>query len=168
MIRIRCLVCREAFRWDTEHGMPNHCPICKEYIGSDDKDEVAAPFISKASNLGADRVYRDMERKSEVRTQMAAEQLGMSVSELSHMKTTNMKDGQREGDVAAANNLTPIQQSMAAQSSYGNAEAIRLSAATNTGPFPRAGTNYIQNVLRPSHMKDAAAVRQQAARSSKG
>ena len=41
MIRIRCLVCREAFRWDATHGMPDNCPICREYIGSDGKDEVA-------------------------------------------------------------------------------------------------------------------------------
>lgn len=153
MIRIRCLVCREAFRWDASQGMPEYCPIptCGEYIGSDGKDEVAAPFIATSRGKVPDLIYRDMEAKAEYRAQQAAEMTGASAADVSHLKMTNLKDGQREGDMAFSNNLTPVQQAMSAQMTPAIPNiGLQVSQGTNVGPFPRAGIGQIQ-LLRQTH-----------------
>lgn len=157
MIRIRCLLCREPFRWDTNDGWPSHCPVCNGYIGSDGNDEVATPFISKAQNKGPDRVYRDMEAKSEFRAQQAAELMGASAAEVSHLKMTDMKDNLRAGDMAFSNNLNAQQQQMSNQMTLNPSLGIQASAGTNVGPEPRAGTRYIQEVLKPNHFKKSGA-----------
>lgn len=152
--------------------MPDTCPICKQYIGSDGKDEVAAPFISKSSRKVADLVYRDMEQKSEVRAQLAAQETGLSTSDVAHLKVTNMRDNQREGDTAFVPEVNPVSKSMNAAPqmtgfSAGAAQlGIQASAGTKVGPFPRAGTNYIQNQLRSRHAGESAAIRAEASRKS--
>jgi hypothetical protein len=153
MIRIRCLVCREAFRWDASQGMPEYCPIptCGAYIGSDGKDEVAAPFISTFRGKNPDRLYRDMEAKSEFRAQQAAEMSGLSTSEVSHLRMTDMKDGMRQGDTAFTDNMTPQQRAMAAQMAPAQGSlGLQASQGTNIGPYPRAGMQQIQK-LRQTH-----------------
>ena len=161
MIAIRCGLCRDRFAWDISKGYPTHCKCCGQYIGSDDDNAVAAPHISTARKRGtADQIYRDMERKSEQRAYMAAAETGQSMSELSHLKMTNMKDGLREGDSAFSNNIgpNPVSQTMAAAPAHtgfegGAALGIAASAGTKTGPHARAGTSYIQNVLKPNHIR---------------
>lgn len=160
MIRIRCLVCREAFRWDATQGMPEYCPIptCGEYIGSDSKDEVAAPYIGTSKGRVPDLIYRDMEQKSEYRAQQAAEMAGMSTADTSHLRMTDMNDSQREGDMAFANNLTHQQQAMSDQMAPAPPSiGLQASAGVNSGPEPRAGSNYIHNVLKPNHWKRSGA-----------
>jgi len=148
--------------------MPDTCPICNSYIGSGDNDEVAAPNISYGSKRGPDRLYRDMEQKSELRAQMAAERTGMSASEVSHLKMTDMRDNMRTGDTAQLGGLTPTQQAMANNSTFTPDMGVQLSRGTKTGPFPRAGTSFIENVLKPGHQADANAIRGAAARSNRG
>ena len=157
MIRIRCLVCREAFRWDAAKGMPDYCLVCSEYIGSDGKDEVAAPAISTFRGKTPDAIYRDMEQKSEYRAQQAAELAGMSSGEVSHLRMTDMKTGMREGDTAFVSNLTPQQQAMSDQMAPAPSAGLMASAGTRVGPTPQAGTNFIQNVLKPSHFRRSGA-----------
>jgi hypothetical protein len=150
MIRIRCLVCREAFRWDAAQGMPENCPICLEYIGSDGKDEVAAPFIATSRGKTPDLIYRDMENKAQYRAEKAAEMAGMTTAETSHLRMTDMKTGMRQGDSAVANNLTVQQQAMMAQMSPDRSIGFQASQGTNVGPYPRAGMGQIQ-LLRQTH-----------------
>jgi hypothetical protein len=130
--------------------MPENCPVCKEYIGSDGKDEVAAPFISTFRGKNPDRLYRDLEAKSEFRAQQAAEMSGLSTSDVSHLRMTDMKDGMRQGDTAFANNLTPTQQMMSSQMSPDRSIGFQASQGTNVGPYPRAGMEQIQK-LRQTH-----------------
>ncbi len=156
MIGIRCHLCRERFSWDIMKGYPTHCECCKQFIGIPaDAPELATPYISTPQKRGnTDAIYRDMENKSIARTEMAAADAGVPVSEMSHMKMTDMKDSLREGDSAAANSLTPVQRAMEAQSSFGgNAAAIAASAGTRQGPLPNAGTNFIHSKggLRDKH-----------------
>jgi len=162
MIGIRCHLCRERFSWDIMKGYPTHCECCKQFIGIPaDAPELATPYISTQQKRGnTDAIYRDMENKSVARAQMAAADAGVSASEMSHMKMTDMKDGLREGDSAAANSLTQTQKVMEAQSSFGGgnakAMAIAASSGTRTGPLPNAGTNFIHNAtdgLRAMHSK---------------
>lgn len=156
MIVIRCMVCREKFPWDmVQDGSPEYCPKCGEYIGTEGKDEVVLPFISSAKNLGADRVYKDMEQKSELRAQLAAEQSGLSASEVSHLKITNMNDRQRQGDIAAMPVNNEVSRMMASAPpgtvGFGSQYAIQMSAMSQQGPVPNAGSNFIHNVLKPQH-----------------
>ena len=157
MIRIRCLLCREGFRWNTDAGWPEQCPICKGYIGMDDKDEIAAPFISSYQAKNPDRLYREMEQKSEFRAQQAAEMTGMSMTDVSHLKTTNLRDNQREGDTAFVPVVNDVSRTMDAapqQTGFSPGAAslgLQASAGTSQGPYPNAGTNFIQNVLKPQH-----------------
>ena len=151
MIRIRCLVCRETFRWDATQGMPDNCPLCKQYIGSDGKDEVAAPFIATSRGKVPDLIYRDMEAKSAFRAQQAAEMTGASAADVAHLKMTDLKTGQREGDMAFSNNLTPQQQVMSNQTVLAPSSiGLQASQGTNVGPYPRAGMGTIQK-LRQTH-----------------
>lgn len=158
-MRLRCGLCRDTFSWEPRSGWPMYCPKCGEYIGMDGKDDVVMPFISQAKNLGADRVYRDMEQKSEIRAQLASERTGLSAAEVSHLKVTNLRDNQRTGDVPAIDINNSVTQAMAAAPvgsvGMGSTMGVMLSAGTNRGALPRAGTNFIQGQLRQQHRLDA-------------
>jgi hypothetical protein len=151
------MVCREAFRWDATNGLPEYCEVCHEYIGSDGKDEVAAPSIATFRGKNPDRLYRDMEAKSEFRAQQAAEMMGDSSVDTSHLRMTDMKDGMREGDTAfkpVVNDVTRAMDAAPQQTGFSpQAQQIGLqaSAGTRVGPYPNAGTDYIQNVLKQNH-----------------
>ncbi len=164
MIGIRCHLCRDRFSWDiVKNGYPTHCLNCKQFIGiSPDAPEVASPHISTQQRRGnTDAIYRDMENKSIARAEMAAAETGQTMAEVSHLKMTDMKDSQREGDVAFSNNIgkeNQVQQAMqrsprGAVGFGNNAAAIAASAGTRQGPLPNAGTNFIHGVggLRDKH-----------------
>lgn len=53
-----------------------------------------------AISQSADQVYKQMEVTSQNRIDQAAEMLGVDSRTLSHMKTTNMKDNVREGEIS--------------------------------------------------------------------
>lgn len=158
MIIIRCMLCREKFPWDTNDGSPEYCPKCGDYIGTEGKDDVVMPFISHAKNLGGDRVYKDMEQKSELRAQLASEQTGMSAAEVSHLKITNMNDRQREGDMAFKPVVNEVSRMMDSAPpgtlGFGSQYAIQMSAMSQQGPLPNAGSNFIHNVLKPKHGRE--------------
>lgn len=155
-MKLRCPLCRDTFSWKVEQGFPKHCPQCGEYIGSDGKDEVVIPFISKAKNLGADRVYRQMEQSSEARMEAAAEATGLPKSEFSSMKVTDMNTQLREGDMAFK--PTPPSKEMQSmidsnpgrfgfQQGQNGAEFAR---STGVGPHPHAGAGAL-NTIRSMH-----------------
>jgi hypothetical protein len=132
-------------------------PDCGEYIGTGDKDEVAMPFISSASRKGPDRLYREMEAKSEARAQMAADQLGVSVRDVGHLKTTDMKDNIRTGDttfIPVANDVSRAMDADPRSSGFQSALGIQASQGTRVGPHPNAGTNFIHNELKPRHSRE--------------
>lgn len=156
---LRCGLCREKFSWNPHGGWPSYCPKCGEYIGMDGKDDVVMPFISQARNLGADRVYRDMEQKSVLRAQIAQEEYGLSSADAASMKITNLRDHLRTGDTANVPVVNDVTRAMdsAPQGAMGmSTMGVQLSQGTRRGPVPQAGTNFIQNVLKPGHRRDAA------------
>lgn len=158
-VKIRCGLCREAFPWELDSGYPETCRCCGGFIGvPPDAPEVAAPYISTAQKRGtADAVYRDMEQKSEMRAQLAAEAAGVSVAEMSHLKMTNMKDNLREGDTAQTNSLNPTQTQMDRQATFGSTAGLAAAQGTRTGPLPNAGTSFIHGKLRPNHQREYGA-----------
>ena len=103
-MKLKCPDCRKAFSWDAKDAWPRYCPMCRADINNDrDDDDIVMPSIARAreATKRTDQVYRDMERGSEIRAQMAADQLGVPVSEMSHLKVTNIRDNTREGEIAA-------------------------------------------------------------------
>jgi hypothetical protein len=108
--QIRCPGCRKAFPWDPAIDLPERCPLkgCG-YVSKkrdpevDENGEIviAAPFLRSPVMKANDGVYRELERSSEVRAQMAADMAGVPVSEMSHLKVTNIRDNTRPGEVAA-------------------------------------------------------------------
>lgn len=91
---MQCPDCAGTFRMDLPPGtFPDFCPLCAAYVGVD------PDFVPSQMNIGSGRTrsidgtYREMEAASAAR----AEAFGQPA-----MKMTDMKDGLREGDVAAA------------------------------------------------------------------
>lgn len=80
--KIRCQACRQTFPWDftAAGGWPDVCPnkSCGTRIGGDRADDdIVLPFISTSGKTRAtDKVYRDMERGSEIRAEAARDDRG--------------------------------------------------------------------------------------------
>ena len=106
-MKVRCPTCRKTFPWDftAAGGWPDICPIreCQSRIGGDRADDdIVLPFISTSGKTKAtDKVYRDMERGSEVRAEAAREMTGASAEEVSGLKITDLKPTTHAGDIAA-------------------------------------------------------------------
>ena len=90
--------------------LPERCPlkgcgyVAKRRDPEVDEDGViviAAPFIGSAKTKATDSCYRELETSSAARAEAAAHFAGVPVSEMSHLKVTNLKDNTREGEVAA-------------------------------------------------------------------
>jgi hypothetical protein len=141
---IRCPYCRGKFPWNPVQGMPEFCALCGEHVGhDDDSDDVTMPFIrSNGKSASIDKVYRDMEKGSEVRARAAAELAGTSVADMSDLKITNMRDNQRQGDYAVpevSNAITQFMQAHPEAGGFRSSEALAYSGSVATGPEPNAG-----------------------------
>lgn len=160
---LRCPICRGKFPWkDPTQGFPSKCELCGETIGVDVPDDVIVmPSLRSAKMAATDKVYRDMERGSEVRAQAAADLVGAPVAEMSSLKITNLKDNQREGDIAAMESQaamdrfktftpTPVGwQANGAELASGVASgAVSVNNQVYAGIEPRAGARAIERVQR--------------------
>lgn len=104
--QIRCHACRKAFPYKPTDGIPEQCRHCgtilNSRLGHDrSEDDIVMPFIRSANTDRNDKLYRDIEKGSERRAELAAQAVGAPVSEMSGLKITDMNDNQREGDIAA-------------------------------------------------------------------
>ena len=158
-LRLRCPHCRKAFAWEAGGGFPDKCQLCGEAVGGNrDDNDIVMPFIRSPKTDRIDKVYRDTERGSEIRAEVAAQQLGVPVSEMSALKVTDMNDNQREGDIAAK--LVPDAgagqyfQPNGAEYAAGTASGIvNVNGQVTTGVVPRAGMkamNTIQGLMGKS------------------
>jgi hypothetical protein len=91
---------------------PDSCPNCQKDQSLPDTDGIVCPAFLSRETKNNDKVYRDMEAASIVRAEMAAEAAGVPVSEMSHLKITNMRDNTREGEIAAMPVNNPVTQQM--------------------------------------------------------
>lgn len=157
--RLRCPVCRGAFTFDpkTEHW-PDFCRLkeCGARIGMNDRadDDIVMPSIRTARSVASDKVYRDMERGSEVRAQMAAEMAGTSVEDMSGLKITNLNSTRNAGDVAAVPVTVANNEVMAFmdRNKVGGFQGagVEYSGAVQVGPEPNAGAR-MRSVLHQHH-----------------
>jgi hypothetical protein len=95
-----------------------------------------------------DNCYRQLEQQSEVRAQMAADQLGVPVSEMSHLKVTNLRDNVQPGESYAVPVKNEVTKQMERMGMPGFQQSPDLSGATGAvtvngktvqGVEPRAG-----------------------------
>lgn len=142
--RLQCVHCAETFihRGD---DLPDECPLCHCYIGSDGKPTVAAPMISLGKHRAPDKLYRAMETGADHRMHMAAELTGQPVSEFSSMKMTNMKSDIREGDTTFMPSTPPAIPNMG--QSMGQVDP-NIVAGLKRGPAQGAGANQLGVVQR--------------------
>jgi hypothetical protein len=143
--QIRCPGCRKPFPWDPAIELPERCPlkgcgyVAKKRDPEVDEDGViviAAPFIGSAKTKATDSCYRELETSSAARAELAAQVAGVPVSEMSHLKVTNLKDNTREGEIAAmpvVNDVTRQMDRMKASGmpvGFGDQQHARVGAST--------------------------------------
>lgn len=157
--QVRCPSCRKAFPWDPAIDLPSRCPLpgC-DYVAKPKGEviEIAAPFIRSPKTTRTDQSYRELETSSAIRAELAAQAAGVPVSEMSHLKVTNIRDT-KEGEIAAmpvVNDVTKQMERMRAAGrpvGFGAANGAPVETGTATGAItvngqviqgiqPRAGS----------------------------
>lgn len=165
---LRCPTCREKFPWKPTDGMPDECPLCQSVVASDrPDDEICLPAIQLQATKNNDKLYRDIERGSEVRMQIAADKLGVPVSEMSDMKVTNMND-RRDAEIAAmpVRNAVTEQMERASQhgGNYGFQQTLGQPSPGQTfGPGVRTGAVVIDGKVVGNNVEPMAGARTHAA-----
>lgn len=147
-VKLRCPDCRGTFPWDlTGKGYPTDCPLCESHIGHDrEDDDVVMPMMQLRGNTDrVDQVYRDMERGSEIRAQIAAEQAGVPASEMSGLKITDLRSTKHPGSIAAP----PLPAHLQNMGSFGG-NGAEYATAIQTGPAPNAGA-HARTALQQHH-----------------
>jgi hypothetical protein len=138
--------------YDANKGYPLQCMSCGVSFGpARADDDIVMPFVRSPKTSRTDQVYRDAERGSEIRAKLAAEMTGATEAEMSGLKITDMKDNQREGDIAAK--LTPTKtegqffqpngHEYAAGTASGN---VVVDGKVTTGIAPRAGASAVERI----------------------
>ncbi len=152
-----CPECRKRFPWKVELGYPQFCPLCGFTMGCDRADDdIVIPFIRSEKFKSSDSVYRDMEKASERRAEMAAEMAGTSVEDMSVLKITDMKDNTREGEIAAPSvgaNLAALGMRSLDQGFTGN-QASEYGQQVQSGPLPNMGAK-MRTALQTHHSKSS-------------
>lgn len=140
-ILFKCPDCAGKFKWAAAtEEWPKHCPLCGAYVGiDDDKDEVVMPFLRSARAKANDQVYRDIEKSSEHRAELAAEAAGVPVSEMAGLKITNLSD-RKDDQIAAPRVQNEVTQFMEHNKIGGfQSGGVEYSAAVQTGDGANIG-----------------------------
>ena len=152
----RCPHCRGRFPWDPKLGFPTRCPLpgC-DYVSDREHDEtvICMPSLRSAATKNNDKVYRDIEKSSEVRAQMAADAAGVPVSEMSNLKITNMRDNVQSGETYAMPVRNEVSRQMDLIKARGGVvgfgpQEAREYAAQAQSQAPRAGIRAFDAVKR--------------------
>jgi hypothetical protein len=125
----KCPECGGKFPWNPTQGYPKACPLCGFDTSIDENaTAIVLPAFLSAASKANDKLYRDMERGSEVRAQLAAEAAGVPVSEMSGMKITDLND-RRDTEIAA-------------KDTEARAAAARLGMKSLDDPFKPNGAEF--------------------------
>lgn len=138
--------------------LPSACPICGARIDGIEPLPSRINIGGSPLNRSMEATYRGLENASAARAEEAASMLGVPVSEVSAIKTTNMKDNLREGDTSAVMPSVPDarQVPQLGQHFVGAQQAL---AAARTGPGAGSG---IAAVTEIKSMHNVRAARMQA------
>ncbi len=139
---LRCPECRGKFAWKPDKGHPRHCPLCDADINNDRDDaDVVCPAILKPKTAFIDNYYRNMEKGSEHRAELAAEAAGTSVADMSNLKITNLND-RRDAEIAAMPVNNAVSQLMATGiGGFQGDNGAAYSAGVQSGVAPNVGAS---------------------------
>ncbi len=149
--KLRCPECRETFiTRDLDSACPN--PRCrwKPEKADDGVIDIPMPFLKTSGKTAQiDKLYRDMEKGSEIRMQAASEMLGVPTAEVSGLKMTNMLDGRRQGESSAPS--VAVEQSRL-EAAGGKVQFMpngaEYAAQVKTGPHPNAGARMLSSLQK--------------------
>ena len=145
--RVQCPECGDKFYAKSIWGM---CPYCGYECEEPGNAVISLPAIRAATTKATDKVYRDMETASIYRAEQAAAMAGVPVSEMSHLKITNLRDNVQVGETYAMpvrNAVTErMDQMKAAGMQAGFMDGNAFAANVNTGFAPRSGAKILDTV----------------------
>ena len=146
-VRLQCPKCAQKFHANSIWGI---CPHCGYEAEEPDDTVISLPALRSATTKATDQVYRDMETASVHRAEQAAAMAGVPVSEMSHLKITNLRDNVKEGETYAmpVNNAVTqrMDQMKAMGMQTGWMDGSSFAANVNTGFAPRSGANVMDNI----------------------
>src|SRR5215469_1419802 len=146
-VRVQCPKCANKFHSKTVYGV---CPHCGYEAEEPDDTVIPMPSLRSATTKATDKVYRDMETASIHRAEQAAAMAGVPVSEMSHLKITNLRDNVRNGETYAMpvkNAVTDAMDTMRMNGMQaGFVDGSGFAANVNQGFAPRAGANVLDRI----------------------
>ena len=154
VLKLKCPDCAETFKWPGAQEWPRYCPMCQAPQTTRADDEICLPAIRTYRMKTVDNVYNDMSAASEVRAQQAADMLGVSVSDVSDLKITNLrddKDPNRGAHVSVVNEVSKMMDAAPDATGF-QAMGAQFSGAVQTGPFANSGAK-TQTMIRSLHAK---------------
>ena len=146
-VRLQCPECAEKF-W-SKQDFAAMCPKCGYEAEIPDDNVICAPFIKSQGSISvvSDKVYRDMEKASEHRAEQAAEMAGVPVSEMSHLKITNMRDNVQVGESAAMPVTNEVTRQMDLMAARGMPIGFTPGAAVDGSRAGAAALGAIQRTI---------------------
>jgi hypothetical protein len=145
-VRVQCPECAHKFYSKSVFGV---CPNCGHEAEEPDDTIIPMPALRSATTKATDKVYRDMETASIHRAEQAAAMAGVPVSEMSHLKITNLRDNVQVGETYAMPVNNPVTQQMERMRAaglptgfVGNQYAVDVSS----GFAPNAGANVLDRI----------------------
>lgn len=155
ILKLKCPDCAETFKWPGDQKWPDFCPSCRAALTTHE-DEICMPFIRSAATKTTDKVYRDMERGSEMRAQAAADMLGVATADVSDLKITNLRDTHygEPANVPVVNDITRLMDANphAPIGFNANANGAQYSGAVQSGPFANSGAK-MRTTLQNMHAR---------------
>ena len=149
-VRVQCPECANKFYSKSVYGM---CPYCGHEADEPDDTVIPMPSLRSATTKATDKVYRDMETASIHRAEQAAAMAGVPVSEMSHLKITNLRDNVQPGETYAmpvpVNEVTQQMELMKARGMpVGNVGAMGnpFAGTAGAGFAPNAGANMLDKI----------------------
>lgn len=152
--KLRCPDCSGTFKWPGDQKLPDFCPLCRAPQTVSDDDDVCMPFIRSAATGATDKVYRDMERGSEVRAQAASDILGVPTADVSDLKITNLRDTHygEQSFVPVVNDVTRMMDATPKATGF-QAGGAMLSPDVQAGPLPNSGAR-MRTQLQKMHAQN--------------
>lgn len=156
---LKCPACEDKFKWDfaAQSKWPKACPLCGVSMGEEvPDDEIRMPALRSARTKATDESYRQLEKSSEHRMEQAAQMAGVSASDMSALKITDLKTNIVPGESYMPEVRNEVTQSMdqikarGGQIGFTGAAGSEYTGAVQTGPLPNAGAK-MRTALQNHH-----------------
>jgi hypothetical protein len=142
-VKIRCHECGNKFYHPNAY--PEACPLCGVEFEADPGDVIRLPALHGATAATPDKVFREMEAKSIERAETAASMAGVPVSEMSHLKITDLRDNVQPGETYYK--PPTVAREMRGLGGF-QANGADYAAAAHTGYAPHAGAKALGQIQK--------------------